>query len=263
MGYRVRNWERWQSYRRDRDKPPWIKIYRRLLLDPSWAMLSDAEKGQLVSLWILAGDRDGALPEANLLQKLCQLDSAPPIAKFVSLGFIETCEDAPSIGCHRDVSVTSSWRQNDAPDTETETETDQNPPYAPPVGGSEREAGEGKPKRKRTPSTLSQAALAEFERFWVAYPRREKRGDAENAWAVLKPDPATVDSMLKALAWQRECFDWTKDGGQFIPGPGPYLRQKRWLDEPRKNFPTHGNGRHTENASPEAVEALRRAGLVS
>ena len=56
---RVKDWERWQTYRKDRGRPPWIKLHREVLRNPQWVMLTDAQRGQLVSLWILAADRDG------------------------------------------------------------------------------------------------------------------------------------------------------------------------------------------------------------
>lgn len=87
---RIRNWDTWQTYRKDRSAPPWIKIYRRLLLDPQWNTMTDAQKGQLVSLWVLAGDRNGIIPDdPRMLRKLCQLDSDPDVEVFLSLGFIE------------------------------------------------------------------------------------------------------------------------------------------------------------------------------
>ncbi len=87
---KIRNWETWQTYRKDRGTPPWIKIYRRLLLDPQWNTLTDAQKGQLVSLWVLAGDRNGIIPDdTRMLRKLCQLDSDPDVSTFISLGFID------------------------------------------------------------------------------------------------------------------------------------------------------------------------------
>jgi len=86
----IRNWDKWQSYRKDRGAPPWIKVHRRLFLNPEWNSLTDAQKGQVISLWVLASDRNGAIPDdARMLRKLCGLDDTPDIDLFISLGFIE------------------------------------------------------------------------------------------------------------------------------------------------------------------------------
>jgi len=102
----IHNWHKWQMNRRDRAQPPWIKIHRIVLRDPSWAQLTDAEKGQLVSLWIVAADKDGILPDdPKILRKVAGLDDEPDIEKFKALGFIDSCQD--------DVNLTSSWRHDD------------------------------------------------------------------------------------------------------------------------------------------------------
>ena len=109
MKLRVRNWARWQSYRTDRGAPPWIKVHRNLASNPDWASMSDAEKGQLVSMWLMAADRHGELPaDPKIIRKICLLDDTPDIDRFVSLGFLELLDDQTG-----DV-VTPTRRQDDA-----------------------------------------------------------------------------------------------------------------------------------------------------
>lgn len=68
-----------------------------------------------------------------------------------------------------------------------------------------------------------------FEQFWAAYPRRVGKGAASKAWAHI---PAgTLPAILEALQWQRQCEQWTKDGGQYVPHPATYLNSKRWEDD--------------------------------
>jgi len=106
---KIRNWDKWQSYRADRGQPPWIKIHRRLMRDPEWVSLSDAERGQLVGIWLLAADRDGVIPASTeLIQKLSFMETEPNISKFIELGFI----------CQNDVKATSERRQLDQPKAE-------------------------------------------------------------------------------------------------------------------------------------------------
>lgn len=110
----IHDWRQWQSYRSDRGQPPWIKVHRSLMRDHKWVALSDEQKGHLISMWILAADNDGWIPDnANLVQKLCYLESQPDLEYFIDQGLID-----------RGVNLASTWRQHDAPEAETETETE-------------------------------------------------------------------------------------------------------------------------------------------
>ena len=117
MGWiKIRNWDKWQSYRRDRGQPPWIKIHRCLMRNADWVSLADAQKGQLVSIWLLAADKGGKVPDSpKTIQRLCYMDKPPNLQLYEKLGFI----DGP---CQGDVKMTPSRRQDDATETETETE---------------------------------------------------------------------------------------------------------------------------------------------
>ena len=109
---RLTNWDKWQSYRRDRGAPPWIKVYRSLMSNAEWAALSDAEKGQLVSIWLVAADKGGEVPaDPAILRKICQLDEPPNVKKFMELDFV-----VPG-GGQGDATVTPRRRQLDAPET--------------------------------------------------------------------------------------------------------------------------------------------------
>jgi len=115
----IRNWDKWQSYRQDRGTPPWIKVHRVLFTNPEWATLTDAEKGQLVSLWIAAADNHGCIPDdCRVLRKICLLDSEPNINKFIELGFINPRDS------QGDAKATPTCQPVDTPETETETETE-------------------------------------------------------------------------------------------------------------------------------------------
>lgn len=116
----IHNWDKWQSYRKDRGQPPWIKIHRECMRHIGWVSLSDAQRGQLVAIWLLAADHNGVIPASpSVIKKLCHLDSEPDLNLFIEHGFI----DAPQ----SDVIVASSVRQVDSPEKrreETDTETD-------------------------------------------------------------------------------------------------------------------------------------------
>ena len=73
-----------------------------------------------------------------------------------------------------------------------------------------------------------------FDSFWLAYPKKKAKGDAEKAFNKIKPDDELLKTMLDAIDAQSRSPDWKKDGGQFIPYPATWLNQKRWEDEVTK-----------------------------
>lgn len=70
-----------------------------------------------------------------------------------------------------------------------------------------------------------------FDRFWAAYPRRDAKRDARKAFAAQQPDEALLETMLTALAWQRDSAQWTIAGGRYVPYAATWLRGGRWEDE--------------------------------
>jgi len=116
---KIRNWDKWQTYRADRGQPPWIKIHRRVMRNPEWVSLSDAERGQLVAIWLLAADHDGVIPASpEVIQRLCFLDTIPNLNKFTDLDFIED-------GWRQDdVKMASTGCQCDTPEAKAEAEAE-------------------------------------------------------------------------------------------------------------------------------------------
>lgn len=71
-----------------------------------------------------------------------------------------------------------------------------------------------------------------FAAFWDAYPKKKSKGDAERAFAKLKPSEQLLAWMLKAISQAKTSDDWRKEGGQFIPHPATWLNAKGWEDQP-------------------------------
>ena len=70
-----------------------------------------------------------------------------------------------------------------------------------------------------------------FERFWEAYPRKEGKQAARNAWAKPNPDIELCDAILSAVIAQSKSDAWNKENGRFIPAPAKWIAGKRWEDE--------------------------------
>lgn len=87
---RVRNWDKHQCYRKDRGQPPWIKLHRILRKNWKWVSLSDAERGQLTSIWLLAADNDGELPDdPEEIRRVCKMSDSLDLNRFVELELLE------------------------------------------------------------------------------------------------------------------------------------------------------------------------------
>jgi len=158
--------------------------------DHKWVALSDTQKGQLISMWILAADNNGLLPnDPTLVQKLCYLDNAPDLEYFVKQGLID-----------RDANLTPDRRQHDAPEAETETEAE--------VEKKRKE----KPKPKRfvppTPDDVKQYCR---ERNNAVDPERFVDFYASKGWMVgktkMKDWKASVRTWEKTTPKKQEHYD--------------------------------------------------------
>lgn len=79
-------------------------------------------------------------------------------------------------------------------------------------------------------------ADSEFDRFWAEYPRKQGKGAALKAYRKARKK-ITAEEMLSAVRRQKTSWDWTKDGGQYVPQPATWLNQERWSDELRDSPP--------------------------
>jgi hypothetical protein len=78
-----------------------------------WVGLTDAQRGQLVGIWLLAADHNGVIPASpQIIKKLCHMDTEPDLKLFIDQGFI----DAPQDG----VKVASNGSQSDSPEKSRE-----------------------------------------------------------------------------------------------------------------------------------------------
>lgn len=70
----------------------------------------------------------------------------------------------------------------------------------------------------------------EFERFWTAWPRSERKQSKGKCLSVWKKGgfDSKVGEILTHVEALRASPSWKKEGGQFIPAPLVYLNQRRW-----------------------------------
>ena len=92
----------------------------------------------------------------------------------------------------------------------------------------------GDGRKASTSSRRPDSYPQDFLEFWAAYPRKVGKMEALRRWQALKKAGALpdLDTLLKALEWQREQDSWRENGGQYIPHPATWLNAGRWADEP-------------------------------
>lgn len=86
-------------------------------------------------------------------------------------------------------------------------------------------------RKSNTPKAPKGAETTAFKAFFDAYPKKDAKTKALEAFEKLNPDEALLAQMLAAIATQAQSEQWRKDGGQFIPMPASWLNGKRWLDQ--------------------------------
>ena len=83
----VKNWSKFQHYK-DRH-PSWIKLYRSLLTDYTFAELPDKSKLDLVLLWLLASDHEGMVPDdADFLRRKLSISRNPKLEILKKQGWL-------------------------------------------------------------------------------------------------------------------------------------------------------------------------------
>lgn len=86
-------------------------------------------------------------------------------------------------------------------------------------------------QKKRNTSCDVPSAVAEFEAFWAAYPRKVGgKKAALKAWQKAKDRPPLPDIMA-VIERAKQTEQWKKDGGQFIPYPTTWLNKGMWADD--------------------------------
>lgn len=212
----VRNWKTWQTYRNDRGQPPWIKVHRALLRDWEWIGLTDAERGQLVVIWLLAADHDGVVPASpRRLRVLGHMESEPDLDRFIELGFLiqidaETDATVTPSGRHPDVEPAPKRRPREVQSSsETHCANSGDKP--------DKNCGTGKANGK------------DFDRFWQAYPKKINKKKAMLEFRTHNFTTHDVDELIADIkARQAKDGAWKRG---YAPDPKNYLEGHRWEDE--------------------------------
>ena len=88
--------------------------------------------------------------------------------------------------------------------------------------------------KKHPPKSPQGDYSPEFEAFWKAWPKHPRKIDKVKSFSKWKraislgADPGSI--MVSLEEW-KVSDQWTKDGGNFIPGPKAWLHQEAYLAE--------------------------------
>ena len=99
-------------------------------------------------------------------------------------------------------------------------------------------------QRAKTPFA-SKKTKEMFDAFWREYPKRRAKGNAEKAFAKIKPSEQLFEAIMNGLKRAKTSEDWQKDNGKYIPYPATWLNGKRWEDEYTTSKEVGGNGNHS------------------
>ncbi|MCK5016423.1 MAG: DUF4373 domain-containing protein [Candidatus Peribacteraceae bacterium] len=86
-------------------------------------------------------------------------------------------------------------------------------------------------RKPHTKLNYTKVNESNFAIFWLAYPKKKAKGDAEKAFKKLNPDDELITTILSSIEKAKKSGDWLKDGGKYIPYPATWLNGKRWEDE--------------------------------
>lgn len=79
--------------------------------------------------------------------------------------------------------------------------------------------------------TVNEIIDAEFADWWVVYPRKVAKGQAERAYRTARKNGASQADLLEGIAAAVRVWKATKTETQYMPYPATWLNGKRWLDD--------------------------------
>ena len=98
-----------------------------------------------------------------------------------------------------------------------------------------------------------------FNLFWKAYPKKKSKPEAEKAFLKLNPDNNILEVIILSIENSKLSEEWLKEKGKYIPYPGTWLNNKRWLDEETEQHPLAGKVSETTIRNIEMLKGWEPA----
>jgi len=227
---KIKNWAKFQHFK-DR-RPPWVKLYRDLLDDMEWHELDPLSSKVLVTLWLLASEdenQEGKLPDTKTLSWRMRMTEKQVNECLIKLSHWLIQDDINTI---------SNKYQDDAPETETETEKETKC-ISPPNGELDDKAG--------LPKCNHQAIVDLYHKHLPTLRRVEvwndlRKGYLRQRWRDVAEELAKDNKteISDVLTWFTEFFDHIGQS-KFLTGRAtskdgrPFLADLEWILRP-SNF---------------------------
>jgi hypothetical protein len=199
--YRVKNWSKYQSGRRQ-PGAPWIRLYHKLL-DNRLMAESMSVKGLWPYMLLVAGEHEGYIEVDEWLASRLHIrfvDLENAVKSFIHLGLIENVQSVSTDQCTESV----------------------------PRGEESRE--EKISCAERTPHDR-----VSFDAFWETWPRERKvrKKQAREQWERAKVTEDTWETKIRpAVERVGKGIRSKTTEPRFVPHPDRWIRDRRWEDEP-------------------------------
>jgi hypothetical protein len=148
-----------------------------------------------------------------------------------------------------------------SPNQEQEQEQEINTPQ-PPKGETGSPAGKREPQSSPKRADGSEFSPG-FMRFWSEYPAHERKvgkSACARLWKRKKLE-AITEQVIASLERCKASRDWTKNGGEFIPGPASWLNKTPWETDPAETRGLPTNGEENSDPSLEDLPWIRNRGV--
>jgi len=209
----------------------WFRLYAEFATDPKVQMLSESDQRRLVMLFCFRCNSDVTLQdeEVTFLLRISNDEWQQTKALFIARGFIDESNEILNWDKRQFKSDTSKNRVNAY--RERKKQESNNDVTLQKRKSNALDTDTEQIQNRTDIKTLSRKNALDdgFDEFWNQYPKKVGKDKALIAWKKKKPK---VDVVLKALHWQKQSDQWTKNDGQFIPNPTTYINEGRWQDEP-------------------------------
>lgn len=80
-------------------------------------------------------------------------------------------------------------------------------------------------------------APMDFELLWTAYPRKSGKDAARRAYEAVRDRMPSIEEVVASVQAQAASYQWTREGGRFVPGLAKWLERGQWADEPSQVAP--------------------------
>jgi hypothetical protein len=202
-------------------------------------MLVDTLKDEAAALYVLRiwghcqqrkADRFVGMPAAGL-RALCKATCPPEELEqaLVACGFVVREGDSIFIPkwAEYNASLLAAWENGAKGGRPRKPEQNPRETHGKPTANPD--GTQTKPIRvdKRREEENTPAGFARFWSVWPASARKEAKGKCLEAWQKADAE-LRADLIVAHVERLKRSPGWTKDGGQFIPAPLVYLRNRRW-----------------------------------